>query len=73
MSNNSTFKQTVTVKYNSNNPSQYVMNSGWNNFLIGGIIIVTVDAVIFISVKTYIKKLSKKANKIEKDNQVFNT
>lgn len=68
LSNRSGFKQTAIVKYNPNNPNEYVMNSGWNGLLIAGIIMVTVVVVIFISVKTFIKKLSKKANDIEKDN-----
>lgn len=70
ISNHSDFKQTATVKYNPNKPSEYVMNSGWNGLLIAGIIMVIVVLVIFISVKTFIKKLSKKANDIKKGNQV---
>ena len=73
LSNRSGFKQTATVKYNPDNPNEYVMYSGWNGFLIAGIIMVTVVVVIFIAVKTSIKKLSKKVNDIEKDNQVSNT
>lgn len=73
LSNRSGFKRTATVKYNPNNPNEYVMNSGWNGLLITGIIMVTVVLVIFIVVKTSIKKLSKKINDIEKDNQVSNT
>ena len=73
LSNRSGFKQTATVKYNPDNPNEYVMNSGWNGLLIAGIIMVTVVVVIFIAVKTSIKKISKKVNDIEKDNQVSNT
>lgn len=73
LSNRSGFKQTAIVKYNPNNPNEYVMNSGWNGLLIAGIIMVTVVVVIFIAVKTSIKKLSKKVNDFKKDNQVSNT
>lgn len=73
LSNRSGFKQTATVKYNPNNPNEYVMNSGWNSILIIGIITVTIVTIIFISIKLSIKKLSKKANDIEKDNPVSNT
>lgn len=66
LSNRSGFKQTATVKYNPNNPSEYVMNLGWNGLLIVGIIMVTVVLVIFISIKISIKKPSEKANDIKK-------
>lgn len=68
LSNRSGFKQTATVKYNPDNPNEYVMNSGWNGLLIAGIIMVTVVVIIFIAVKKTIKKLSRKVNDIEKDN-----
>ena len=55
LSNRSGFKQTTLVKYNPNNPSEYVMNSGRNGSLIAGIIMVTVVSVIFISIKISIK------------------
>lgn len=67
-SNRSGFKQTIIVKYNPNNPNEYVIDSGWNWLLIVGIIIVSVVVVIFISVKLSIKKLSKKVKNIEKEN-----
>lgn len=72
LSNRSGFKQTIIVKYNPNNPNEYVIDSGWNWLLIVGIIIVSVVVVIFISVKLPIKKSSKKVKNIEKDNQVSN-
>lgn len=68
LSNRSGFKQTIIVKYNPNNPNEYVIDSGWNWLLIVGIIIVSVVVVIFISVKISIKKLSKKVKNIEKEN-----
>lgn len=68
LSNRSGFKQTIIVKYNPNNPNEYVIDSGWNWLLIVGIIIVSVVVVIFISVKLSIKKLSKKVKNIEKEN-----
>lgn len=73
LSNRSGFKQTATVKYNPNNPSEYVMNSSWNGLLIAGIIIVTVALLIFIWSKNSIKKLSNKIKNTEKDNQGTNT
>lgn len=66
LSNRSGFKQNATVKYNPNNPSEYVMNPGWNGLLIVGIIMVTVVLIIFISIKISIKKLSEKVNNIKK-------
>ena len=72
LSNRSGFKQNIIVKYNPNNPNEYVIDSGWNWLLIVGIIIVSVVVVIFISVKIPIKKSSKKVKNIEKDNQVSN-
>lgn len=70
LSNCSGFKQTIIVKYNPNNPNEYVIDSGWNWLLIVGIIMVSVVVVIFISVKNSIKKLSKKVKNIGKENQV---
>lgn len=68
LSNRSGFKQTIIVKYNPNNPNEYVIDSGWNWLLIVGIIMVTVVVVIFISVKLSIKNSSKKVKNIEKEN-----
>ena len=68
LSNRSGFKQNIIVKYNPNNPNEYVIDSGWNWLLIVGIIIVSVVVVIFISVKLPIKKSSKKVKNIEKEN-----
>lgn len=73
LSNRSGFKSTITVKYNPNNPSEYVMNSGWNTLLIAGIIILIVALVIFISVKKALKNMAKKINETVKYNQVANT
>lgn len=72
LSNRSEFKQVATVKYNPDNPSEYVMNAGWNNLLIFGIIMIIVVLIIFISVKNSLKKLSNQVtNTIEKDSQDF--
>lgn len=68
LSNRSGFKQTIIVKYNPNNPNEYVIDSGWNWLLIVGIIMVSVVVVIFISVKLSIKNSSKKVKNIEKEN-----
>ena len=73
LSDRSGFKSTITVKYNPNNPSEYVMNSGWNTLLIAGIIILIVALVIFISVKKALKNMAKKINETVKYNQVANT
>lgn len=73
LSDYSGFKSTITVKYNPNNPSEYVMNSGWNTLLIAGIIILIVALVIFISVKKALKNMAKKINETVKYNQVANT
>ena len=62
------FKQTLIVKYDPNNPEDYVMESGWNKLLIVGIIMIIVVVAIFVSVKVYVKKLLKRAYGIEKDN-----
>ena len=67
LSNRSGFEQTATVKYNPDNPNEYVMDSGWNVLLIVGIIMVSIVTIIFISFKLSVKKLSKKANDIEKE------
>lgn len=67
-SNPEEFKQTLTVKYDPNNPEEYVMEAGWNKLLIVGTIMIIVVVAIFISVKVYVKKLLKRAYGIEKDN-----
>ena len=62
LSNRSRFKQTATVKYNPDNPNEYVMNSGWNGLIIiAGIIMVTIAVGMFIYFKTYIKKITNKS------------
>ena len=66
LSNRSGFKQTATVRYDPNNPSEYVMNSGWNVLLIAGIIMVTVVLVIFISIKIFIKSYQIKPTMLKK-------
>lgn len=71
LSNRSGFKHTVTVKYNPDNPNEYVMNSGWNGLLNTGIIMVTVVLVIFISIKISLKKFFSKINNTKKDNQII--
>lgn len=69
LSTKSGFKDTITVKYNPNDPNEYVMDSGWNSLLITGIIMVVIVSLIFISVQINFKKLNKT---IKKDNQVIN-
>ena len=41
------FKQKVTVKYNSDNPNEYVINSGWHTLLIAGIIMIIAVLLIY--------------------------
>ena len=72
LSNRSGFKNITTVKYNPNNPNEYVMDSGWNTLLIVGIIIIAVALIIFISGRRALKNLAKKINETVKDNQVIN-
>lgn len=62
LSNRSGFKEIITVKYNPSNPSEYVIDSGWNSLLITGIIMVVIVSLIFISAKISLKKLSNKVN-----------
>ncbi len=73
LSNQSSSEKTVTVKYNPNNPSEYVINSDFNYLLITGIIIITVVSLIFVSAKKSINKVFDKLYDIKKDSQVSNT
>ena len=66
LSNRSGFKKIITVKYNPNNPSEYVMDSGWNILLIVGIIMMVIPAVIFISTKIKLKKFANNV-KVQED------
>lgn len=70
LSNRSSFKKTVTVKYNPNDPNEYVINSDLNIFLITGIIIIAVVSIIFVSTKRYIQKSLDKLYSNQKDNPV---
>ena len=72
-SNRSDFKQTITVKYNPNDSSEYVINSDFNYLLITGIIIIAVDLLIFVSVKKSINKVFDKLYSTKKGSQVSNT
>lgn len=69
LSSRSGFKQTITVKYNPDNPNEYVMDSGWSGLYIFGIIAFIGALVVFIVIKTIIRK----AINSKKDNYVFNT
>ena len=72
-SNRSDFKQTITVKYNPNDSSEYVINSDFNYLLMTGIIIIAVDLLIFVSVKKSINKVFDKLYSTKKGSQVSNT
>lgn len=75
LSNRSRFKEIAIVKYNPDNPSEYVMDSGWNQLMIVGvimviiIIIVIIDIVIFV---IFINKASKKIKDIKTSSSNFN-
>lgn len=53
LSSTSSFKETVPVKYNSDNPAEYVISADWNQLLIFGIAMLLVLITIFISVKVW--------------------
>ena len=71
--NQSGYSKTATVKYNPNNPSEYIMDSGWISLLITGIAILGVVLTIIISINVALKKLVEEAKKYQKDNQVTTT
>lgn len=56
ISNKSDFEQTILVKYNPDNPSDFVMDSHWNGLLISGIVMILVVVGIFIAIKIYLNK-----------------
>ena len=56
----SALKETIIVKYNSNNPSEYVMDFGWGIFFVVGVIMMIFSLVLFISIRLIIKKHQKK-------------
>lgn len=64
ISSRSGFEHIVTIKYNPNNPEEYVVKNTWNSLLIGGILIDTVTLAIFIFVRDFIKKNIYKNNSI---------
>ena len=57
-----------TVKYNPDNPEEYVMEAGWNKLQRVGFTIVIIVVVIFVSVKIYVKQIYDRAYGIKKDN-----
>lgn len=68
LSNKSGFKEVMTVKYNPNSPSEYLIDAGWNNLLIIGIILVVITVSIFIVVNIFVNKLYKTEEDVKKDN-----
>lgn len=62
MGNESDFEETILVKYNPDNPSEFVMDSRQKTTLIYGIIIILVVSVIFIVIKISLKKILDKIN-----------
>lgn len=58
------FDEIGTVYYNPKNPSESVMYAGWGNFIIIGIIIISVAVVIFISKTIFVKKILKNKDNI---------
>lgn len=57
LSSRQSFSKTTTVKYNSNNPSEYVISSGWNSLSIVGILTLIIPLVIFIPSRKIFKEL----------------
>lgn len=49
------FKQTIIVKYNPDNPNEYVMNSNWNSIVITGMIVFIATIFIFKISSSFIK------------------
>lgn len=65
----SDFKQTITVKYNPDNPSEYIINSATAiTTLIFGFFMAVLAAVLFILTMINADKELKKINNIELDN-----
>ena len=61
ISNSSGFKQTTTVRYNPDDPNEYVIDFDWSYLLINGIIIDSIVTLIFIILK---KSINKKLDEI---------
>ena len=61
ISNSSGFKQTTTVRYNPDDPNEYVIDFDWSYLLITGIIIDSIVTLIFIILK---KSINKKLDEI---------
>lgn len=66
LTSRSEFKETVKVKYNSNNPSEYLIDAGWNTLLIAGIIIIVATSTTFILFKKDIKVSFERINELKK-------
>lgn len=62
ISTRSSFKQTLTIRYNPNNPNEYVITSNWIGLLTSGIIMIVITVVIFAFSKIKIKMAIKKFN-----------
>lgn len=61
LSTKSEFSSTIIMKYNPNNPSEYIINpidSGWLSIFIIGIITIIFVVIIFIAIKVKFKSLS---------------
>ena len=68
ISNSSGFKQTTMVRYNPDNPNEYVIDFDWSYLLITGIIIDSIVTLIFIILKKSINKKLDKIYNMQKDN-----
>lgn len=66
LTDRSSFKQTIIVKYNPDNPSEYVMYSEYYGLIIAGMILIAVGLVPFISVRILSKKSSNRVNNTKK-------
>lgn len=73
LSNHTGFKQTVIVKYDPNNPSEYSIYAGWNTLLIVGIVMVIASTGLFIAAEIFLNKFFKDSGDNEEDNEVLTT
>lgn len=61
-STRSSFKQTLTIRYNPDNPNEYVITSNWIGILRSGLITIAITVAIFTFSKLKFKMSIKKIN-----------
>lgn len=59
-SNKYVFKKNINIKYNTNNPREYQIKTGWNDIFYIGLVIEILIIIIYIVIKLVIKKFKKK-------------